>query len=77
MKRDIEFHYIVSYHEQNGWSVLVNDTNRLFPQGFIYRWDPNSGGEWIKPYDDTELSYLDQKHLRDLTDALNNMNGDK
>ena len=73
----LEFHYLVSYHPDEGWQIPVDTEDVKFPEGTIYNWETN---EWFYAYEDSNdpenssIADLDTAHYRVLKSALLELN---
>ncbi len=72
MKTDnLEFHYVVSYREGEGWGMAVDVEQAKFPEGTIYVWEQGEG--WTFPKD-SEMESLDTERYAMLGYALRLLN---
>lgn len=75
----LQFHYVISYREGEGWQVCPDVEEACLPDGTIYDWE---NYEWFRAYEDSDspelssIADLDTAHYRVLHSMLRQMNGE-
>lgn len=78
--KDLEFHYVVSYREGEGWQIAVDVEDAVMTDGTIYHWNNDGTGGWFFAYEDSpedenaSIADLDTSHYSMLKSALHLLN---